>query len=62
MIQKRQLTRPFATFDGQLNASLLEQTGEIGSGSIERKHTAGGFISQNGLLLAVNLWIQPQLH
>jgi hypothetical protein len=50
-----------ATFDGQLNASLAEQPGEIGSGSIEKKRTAGGHISQNGLLLAVNLWLQPHL-
>jgi hypothetical protein len=50
-----------ATFDGQLTASLAEQVGEIGSGSIEKKRTAGGHISQYGLLLPVNLWLQPQL-
>lgn len=49
-----------ATFDGRLNASLLEQ-GEKLSGSIERKGVASGLISQNGLVLAVNLWLQPQL-
>ena len=48
------------TFDGQLTASLLEQASHR-SGSFEKKRSAGGFISQNGHLLAVNLWIQPQL-
>jgi hypothetical protein len=49
-----------ATFDGQLNASLLEQTTKL-SGSIEKKRSASGYITQNGDLLAVNLWIQPLL-
>jgi len=49
-----------ATFDGQLNAALHEQ-GEFRSGSIERKATAGTYISQNTSLLALNLWLQPQL-
>jgi hypothetical protein len=49
-----------ATFDGQLNASLLHQAEKL-SGSIERKAVAGTYISQNSALLAVNLWLQPQL-
>jgi len=49
-----------ATFDGQLNASLLEQA-ENRSGSFERKREPCGHITQYGLMVAVNLWLQPQL-
>jgi hypothetical protein len=49
-----------ATFDGQLNAALHEQ-GEFRSGSIERKATAGAYISRNTSLLALSFWLQPQL-
>jgi len=49
-----------ATFDGQLNASLVQQAENL-SGSIERKSEACGHITQNGLMVAVNLWLQPEL-
>ncbi len=49
-----------ATFDGALNASLIQQE-KIVSGSIEKKGVANGYITQNAELLAVNLWLQPQV-
>lgn len=49
-----------ATFDGALNASLIQQE-KIVSGSIEKKGVANGYVTQNADLLAVNLWLQPQV-